>query len=103
MAGSSLEQTEATPRPALNGGANLLQELLHALQAMRRGDFSARMPDDRVGVEGKIADIFNEIVAANEQMARQLELVGQVVGREGKTRQRVAFGLAGGSWSDMEG
>ena len=36
-------------------------------------------------------------------MAQQLERVGQVVGREGKTRQRVKFGLASGSWADMEG
>jgi HAMP domain-containing protein/CheY-like chemotaxis protein/GAF domain-containing protein len=35
-------------------------------------------------------------------MAQQLERVGQAVGREGKTRQRVKFGLASGSWADME-
>ena len=44
-------------------------ELLHALQAMRIGDFSVRLPSDRTGLEGKIADTFNEIVAANERMA----------------------------------
>jgi ribosomal protein S28E/S33 len=36
-------------------------------------------------LSGKIADTFNEIVAANERMANQLARVGQVVGREGKT------------------
>jgi HAMP domain-containing protein/signal transduction histidine kinase/DNA-binding response OmpR family regulator len=35
-------------------------------------------------------------------MAEQLEHVGQFVGREGKTRQRVRFGIATGSWSEME-
>src|SRR6516165_9431046 len=79
-----------------------LQDLLHALQAMRSGDFSVRMTGDQIGIEGKIADTFNEIIAANERMAQQLERVGQVVGREGKTRQRVRFGLASGSWADME-
>ncbi|WJR80463.1 HAMP domain-containing protein [Bradyrhizobium sp. NP1] len=78
------------------------QELLHALQAMRSGDFSVRMSGDQLGIDGKIADTFNEIIAANERMAQQLERVGQVVGREGKTRQRVRFGLASGSWADME-
>ena len=72
--------------------------LLHALQAMRVGDFSVRLPGDQVGLGGKIADTFNEIVAANESMARQLELVGQVVGREGKIRKRVKFGLSHGAW-----
>ena len=86
-----------------NGKPDPSQELLHALQAMRSGDFSVRMTGDHLGIEGKIADTFNEIVAANQRMAQQLERVGQVVGREGKTRQRVKFGLASGSWADMEG
>ena len=73
-----------------------------ALQAMRTGDFSVRMRSDGIGLAGKIADTFNDIVAANERMADQLELVGQVVGREGRTRQRVDFGTSSGAWGDME-
>src|SRR3954465_14667275 len=88
----------AAPQGA-NGNASYSHELLHALLAMRSGDFSVRMPDDQVGLEGKIADTFNEIVAANQRMAQQLERVGQVVGREGKTRQRVKFSLSSGSWA----
>src|SRR5262249_13150125 len=34
--------------------------------------------------------------------AQQLERVGQVVGKEGKTRQRVKFGISSGLWSEME-
>src|SRR5262245_16182396 len=87
----------------LNGGSSAeLHDLLNALQAMRVGDFSVRMAGNQVGLLGKIADTFNEIVAANERMAQQLEHVGQVVGREGKTRQRVKFGLSHGAWSEME-
>src|SRR5712672_1267954 len=80
-----------------------LHILLHALQAMRVGDFSVRLPRDQVGLAGKIADTFNEIVAANERMAQQLEQVGQVVGRDGKTKKRVTFGLPHGAWGEMEG
>src|SRR3978361_1383783 len=90
-------------KPYTNGKPDPSQELLHALQAMRSGDFSVRMTGDHLGIEGKIADTFNEIVAANQRMAQQLERVGQVVGREGKTRQRVKLGLASGSWADMDG
>jgi HAMP domain-containing protein/CheY-like chemotaxis protein/signal transduction histidine kinase len=90
-------------KTAPNGQPDPLQDLLHALQAMRAGDFSVRMTGDHLGIEGKIADTFNEIVAANQRMAHQLERVGQVVGREGKTRQRVKFDLSSGSWADMEG
>jgi two-component sensor histidine kinase len=93
----------AKVKPDANGKPDPSQELLQALQAMRSGDFSVRMTGDHLGIDGKIADTFNEIVAANQRMAQQLERVGQVVGREGKTRQRVKFGLASGSWADMEG
>ena len=79
-----------------------LVALLHAMQAMRAGDFSVRMSGDHTGIVGKIADTFNEIVVANERMAQQLEHVGQVVGREGKTRQRVKFALSNGAWGEME-
>ncbi|MEH2536150.1 MULTISPECIES: HAMP domain-containing protein [unclassified Bradyrhizobium] len=94
----------AKPKPPhTNGTSDPMQDLLHALQAMRAGDFSVRMTGDHLGIEGKIADTFNEIVASNQRMAQQLEHVGQVVGREGKTRQRVKFDLSSGSWADMEG
>jgi len=79
-----------------------LNEFLYVLQAMRVGDFSVRMAGDQVGIKGKIADSFNEIVAANQRMAQQLERVGQVVGRDGKTKHRVKFGLAEGAWGEME-
>ncbi|HZR89510.1 MAG TPA: HAMP domain-containing protein [Bradyrhizobium sp.] len=101
-AASSSGTKRVLPRTNGNGSRDPEQELLHALQAMRSGDFSVRMTGDHEGVDGKIADLFNEIVAANERMAQQLERVGQSVGREGKTRQRVKFGLSSGSWADME-
>ena len=92
-----------TELPGLNGGSSPeLHDLLHAMQAMRVGDFSVRMSGSQVGLLGKIADTFNDIVAANERMALQLERVGHVVGREGKTRQRVKFGLTHGAWGEME-
>ncbi|MGC1711150.1 MAG: HAMP domain-containing protein, partial [Methyloceanibacter sp.] len=70
---------------------------------MRGGDFSVRMAVDGTGIEGKIADIFNEIVTTNYRMAKELERVGQVVGREGKIKHRVTLGLPHGSWGEMEG
>ena len=93
---------ETLPDPSTPAQRSYLRNLLSALQLVRGGDFSVRMPGDNVGIEGKIADTFNEIVAANQRMARQLELVGQVVGREGNTRKRVAMGLPQGAWREME-
>jgi HAMP domain-containing protein/CheY-like chemotaxis protein/signal transduction histidine kinase len=87
---------------AMNSSEEGLHDLLRALQAMKVGDFSARMPGDRLGIEGKLADTFNEIAAINQRMAEQLELAGQRVGKEGKTKQRVSFGVSSGAWGEME-
>src|SRR6185312_15168267 len=94
---------ESTEGPHKNGnGSSELIEFLSALQAMRAGDFSVRMSIDHQGIAGKIADTFNDIVAANERMSRELERVGEVVGREGRTRHRVKLGASSGAWSEME-
>ena len=84
------------------GGEFDIHELLSALQAMRVGDFTVRLPGDRIGVAARVADAFNDIVSANARMAQQLEQVGQVVGRDGLTKMRVRFGLSNGAWGDME-
>jgi HAMP domain-containing protein/CheY-like chemotaxis protein/signal transduction histidine kinase len=76
--------------------------LLHGLQAMRDGDFSIRLPGDWTGLEGKIADTFNEIVATNQRMAQELNRVGHVVGKEGRVRERTKFSRAQGAWEEME-
>ena len=49
-----------------------------------------------------MADTFNDIVAANEQMARELKRIGQKVGKEGRTRERARFQQMRGSWGEME-
>ena len=67
-----------------------LSKLLQALQSVRDGDFSARLPSDQTGLAGKVADTFNEIVAANQRLAFELERVGQIVGKDGKTRHRMS-------------
>src|ERR1043166_10304000 len=85
-----------------SGASTELAALLVSLQAMRDGDFSVRLPGHWTGLEGKIADTFNEIIAANQQMAQELRRVGQVVGKEGKTRERTRFDRSRGAWGEME-
>src|SRR5687768_4466132 len=77
-------------------------ELLRVLQAVRDGDFSARLPGTWRGTAGKVADLFNEIAAANERVAGELQRVGEVVGRQGKTGQRMRLGIGRGAWDGME-
>jgi HAMP domain-containing protein/CheY-like chemotaxis protein/signal transduction histidine kinase len=79
-----------------------LSVVLAALKTMRDGDFSVRLPGSWTGLAGKIADTFNDIVAGNQQMAQELKRVGQVVGKEGRTRERTKFHESRGSWGQME-
>ena len=98
-------------RPAVNprsgDGAEVTASLdrrarCPALQAVAEGDFSVRLPGHWTGIDGKISDRFNEIVASNEQMARELARVGEVVGKQGKTQQRVRFPRAFAAWAEMQ-
>ena len=96
---------EVAPRPRRSPtlvGSLDQRELLRVLQRVRDGDFSARLPGDWTGLDGKIADTFNDIVAANAEMVGELDLVGDVVGRQGNTRRRVKFGRRSGAWTQME-
>jgi hypothetical protein len=61
-----------------------------------------RLPGSWTGLSGKVADTFNSIVAANQQMAEELKRVGQVVGKEGRTRERTRFHESRGAWGEME-
>jgi HAMP domain-containing protein/CheY-like chemotaxis protein/signal transduction histidine kinase len=79
-----------------------LSLILASLQTMRDGNFSVRLPGHWTGLAGKIADTFNEIVTANQQIAQELKRVGQVVGKEGRTREKTRFQQSKGSWGDME-
>src|SRR5271163_1439846 len=79
-----------------------LSLLLSSLQTMRDGDFSVRLPGTWTGHPGKLADTFNEIVSSNQQIAHELRRVGQVVGKEGKTRERTQFHQPRGAWGEME-
>jgi HAMP domain-containing protein/CheY-like chemotaxis protein len=102
----------ANPEPSSknNGHSSLVAEtvspdlavILACLQTMRAGDFSVRLPGSWTGLAGKIADTFNDIVTVNQQMARELNRVGQVVGKEGKTRERTRFHESKGAWGEME-
>ena len=86
----------ATPPPALQTPE--LHELLRALEAVRAGVLSVRLPSGQDGALGKISVLFNEIVGANQNMAQQLERIGKTVGEQGRTRQRVKFGISTAAW-----
>ncbi|NEQ27447.1 MAG: hypothetical protein F6K28_52275, partial [Microcoleus sp. SIO2G3] len=51
------------------------KQLLRTLAAVKKGDFSVRMPMDQTGMAGKIADTLNDIIERNERMAAELERI----------------------------
>ncbi|OKH16128.1 hybrid sensor histidine kinase/response regulator [Fischerella major NIES-592] len=76
-----------------------LRQLLRTLSAVKKGDFSARMPIDQTGMAGKIADTLNDIIEQNERLTAELQRIGNVVGKEGKISERASLGNVRGGWS----
>ena len=76
------------------------RQLLGAMKSFRDGNFSVRLPQELTGVEGKIADAFNDIVTLAERRARETARVSHMVGREGKLKQRMSVPGATGGWAD---
>src|SRR6202047_3661825 len=71
-------------------------QLLSALIAFKKGDFSVRLPEDRVGIGGKIYDALNDIFEQNERMTQEFARISKAVGKEGKITQRAALTAGGG-------
>ena len=72
------------------------------MHSVRDGDFDVHLPQHWPGIDGKLAEAFEAIVAANRRMAAELARVGQKVGCEGRTRQRMAVANRQGCWAEME-
>jgi hypothetical protein len=74
-------------------------QLRNVLMAFKKGDLSVRMPVDRSGVAGKVADTLNDILDLEQQLLHELRRINVDVGKEGKISQRVSLGCATGGWS----
>src|SRR5437870_7942120 len=97
--------TNARPRnrSQSNGSEFDTRRLLAALMAFKRGDFSARLPDDWTGTAGKIADTFNDVIRTNQRMTQELERIVRAVGKEGRIAERAALSDVSESWGDAIG
>jgi HAMP domain-containing protein/CheY-like chemotaxis protein/signal transduction histidine kinase len=76
------------------------RQLLASLTALQEGNFSTRMPGDLTGLDGKIADAFNQVVARVERFGSSVSRLRNEVGRKGKFDERLAIGDAVGGWSN---
>jgi hypothetical protein len=100
---TSIPRTPPGNSSRLNGDGIDTRQLLTALVAFKRGDFSARLPDDWTGVAGKIADTFNEVIRINHRMTQELERIVRVVGKEGRITQRASLSDVSDCWADAIG
>ncbi len=73
--------------------------LLRALRALKKGDFTMRLPLDLTGIDGQIAEVFNDIVEMNESIASELARVCKTVGKEGQINQRLRVAGVVGAWA----
>jgi HAMP domain-containing protein/CheY-like chemotaxis protein/signal transduction histidine kinase len=85
--------TQTLTRDSLN-----TKQLLRALVAFKKGDFSVRLPGEWTGEAGKIADTLNDIIELSDRTAKEVERVSRVVGKEGKIMHRASVPAASGSW-----
>ena len=91
-----------TPVLATRNGAGVtdaeLDQLLAALNAARDGDFSVRLSGRKHGVMGEIGRAFNGLVALNEHRTDEVSRVARMIGREGRTEERLRYGVGKGAW-----
>ena len=76
-------------------------ELLKALRQFRRGDFTVRMPLNLTGVDGEIAQAFNDVVELEEAKAAEIARVAELVGKEGQFGHRMSLPGATGAWAEV--
>ena len=72
--------------------------MISVLTAVKRGDFSARLPATWTGSAGRVASALNDIIESNQRLERELRKLSKHVGKEGQTK-RAALGDAGGAWA----
>src|SRR5436190_145869 len=76
-------------------------ELLKALRQLKRGDFTVRMPLNLTGIDGEIAQAFNDVVELEEAKAAEISRIAELVGKEGQFNQRMSVPSATGGWADV--
>ena len=86
-------------RVGLNGD-HFKSQLLSTLTALKGGDFSVRLPSDLGGLEGKVADTFNEIVERMDRFGDSLFRLRKEVGLRGKINERLPMGDSVGGWAE---
>jgi HAMP domain-containing protein/CheY-like chemotaxis protein/signal transduction histidine kinase len=95
--------SESLPSDNPANGRNLrdayLRQILRAMVAFREGDFSVRLPTDWAGIEGRVAEAFNQTISLEDRLTQEISQVSVLVGKEGRLKRRMAVPVALGGWA----
>ncbi len=98
-------KTRSNGKAAQNGknghtGEAAQRELLSALRGVAKGDFTIRLSTAKPGIDGDVAEAFNDLVTLNARLLGEFQRISEVVGREGRIAQRASLVSGQGAWSN---
>ncbi|MFI0976722.1 HAMP domain-containing protein [Streptomyces sp. NPDC021093] len=91
----------AAPTSPGSVGEPELRQLLAGLTAVRDGDFGTRLPDDRDGLLGEIALVFNGMVDQLSLFTSEVTRVAREVGTDGRLGGQAEVPGVDGTWKDL--
>jgi HAMP domain-containing protein/CheY-like chemotaxis protein len=74
------------------------RDLLSALRALRRGDFSVRLPEHYTGIDAQIVATLNEITQTADELERDAKETFDAVANAGRTKVRLKRAGMTGGW-----
>ncbi|MFI6154826.1 ATP-binding protein [Kitasatospora sp. NPDC051170] len=87
--------------PVAGEAEQALRPLLAGLTAVRDGDFGTRLDEDRPGVLGEIATVFNRMADQLARVTSEVTRVAWEVGTEGRLGGQARVPDATGTWLDL--
>ena len=82
-----------------NASALDLRAILPILQALKRGDFSNRAPEDLAGAEGQVAKALNDLIDMHQALVTDLSEMSSAI-QNGSMDKRIARNRRRGGWLD---
>jgi len=90
----------APPWPRATGATSIVEAILVALTALKKGKLLGSPSDSGLAPAGKVADAFNEVAKLLEKNTEDLSRISRVVGKEGRISERLSAGNATGGWAE---
>lgn len=75
------------------------RQILAAMMSFSDGDFTARLPLDWSGTDGRISEAFNQTIGNAKRITLEAARLSNTAGKEGRLSQRMSAPGAPGSWA----